>query len=128
MLYYSSELKLKLVEKRELALLKRYEQCSAEDSFGIYKAGYQAGIDDNVKLTSDPHFIWKLIPYEAAMVVWEIMDVYLLHDNGSESLVTSFKEIGEHKDRNGDFGLEVVRCDVILELLEDYEDESTVYT
>ena len=59
-----------------------------------------------MKITKDG-FIWKVITYKQAKVIFNTFLVFELNDNDTESLIPTLKDLKKAKKYNAVFGLEV---------------------
>lgn len=62
-----------------------------------------------IKITKEDKFIWKIVNPTQARVIFDtaIFNLYELHDNDAESLITSLEELEKVVDYGGLIGIEV---------------------
>jgi len=60
-----------------------------------------------MKITKKDKFIWKIIPYEQALLIFENISLFVLHKDESESLIETKKELNDAIKLNEVIGIEV---------------------
>lgn len=61
-----------------------------------------------IKITKEDQFAWLLVTEKAKEVYQSgLFELYILHDDDSESLVTEFTELSEALENGSDIGIEV---------------------